>query len=88
MTISTSATGDRVYTNGRLVLSEEEGYDVDEALGDLRLRWNKARAEVLDEGLPEAVAFYDDKLRRVKRIRKRLASLFEEKSWGVLDDAE
>lgn len=83
---SISPTPEPRYTNGRLVVSEQEAYDIDEAIADLRIRLVKARGELLDEfGPGEAVRFYDDRLRRLKRIRKRLERLSDEKEWGLSD---
>lgn len=83
---STSATPDPVYTNGRLVVDEEMAFDLESLLRLERLRLLEVRGEMADAGVQDGVALYDKRLLRLKRLRKRLTALMEEKDWGVTED--
>lgn len=83
---STSATPDRVYTNGRLIVDEEMAFDLEALLRLERLRLLDLRAEMADAGIGDGVTFYDKRLARLRRLRKRLDALMTEKDWGVVED--
>lgn len=87
MTLTSTSPGP--FTRGRLVVQDaEEAFDLDDGLRELRLRLVQSRADLLDEGIRDGVEFYDERLRRLKKLRRRLGQLMDEKGWGVLEDVE
>ncbi len=73
-----------VYSNGRLILDEEMALDLESLLRLERIRLLESRSDLIAAGLAgtPAVKHFDERLTRLKKLRKRLDALMEEKSWG------
>lgn len=94
MTRSTSGRTSTEYTNGRLVVDEDMAFDLLELLENRRVTLLLIRADLRDEGLPNAADHITKRLGRIRRITKRIERLCEEKDWGsyidkgIQEDAE
>lgn len=82
----TSTSTDHEYTNGRLILGQDDAFDLLDAMRGERLRLLVARGEMADERNTAAVAFYDQRLKRLQRVRRRIVRLVIEKEWGTVED--
>jgi len=81
---STLGSPEITYTRGRLVIDDEDmALDLEGLLRLERLRLLDLRGEMVDAGVSEAVAMYDKRLARLKKLRARLEKLMGEKAWGT-----
>lgn len=84
--VMTSSSPEPVYTNGRLRIDADMAFDILDAVKQLQARFVVTRAECRDEGLLEAAGYYDERLKRLDRLRRRVNALVVEKDWGAPDD--